>query len=130
MKKTKLDYKWVIVALCFVMVFTTLGFCSSTKSLFVKPITELLLVDRTVYSFVDSLRFISTAVVNIFFGFLVAKFGVKKLITAGFSSPYSLNASFLLCGTYDFLLSWWNPFRRGTFLYHHHNGRIRREQVG
>ena len=85
MKKTKFDYKWVIVALCFLMVFTTLGFCSSPRSLFVRPVTEHLQIDRTVYSFVDSLRFISTAVVNIFFGFLVAKFGAKKLISAGFS---------------------------------------------
>ena len=84
--KKKLDYKWVIAGLCFVMIFTCLGFCSSTRSLFVKPITEALNMERSVYSFTDSFRFISVAVVNMFFGFLVSKFGLKRLIGAGFVS--------------------------------------------
>ena len=68
------------------MVFTCLGFCSSTKSLFIGPITENLGVERSIYSFNDSIRFISTAVVNLFFGSLVMKFGPRKLIAAGFLS--------------------------------------------
>lgn len=82
--KKKLDYKWVIAALCFIMVFTCLGFCSSTRSLFVKPITGALDIKRSVYSLTDSFRFIAVAVINVFFGTLVAKFGTRKLIGAGF----------------------------------------------
>ena len=85
-QKRKLDYKWVVIASCFLMVFTCLGFCSSTKSLFIGPITENLGVERSIYSFNDSIRFISTAVVNLFFGSLVMKFGPRKLIAAGFIS--------------------------------------------
>lgn len=80
----KLDYKWVIVALCFLMTFITLGFCSSTKSLFIGPITEHLGIERGIFSINDSLRFIATAVINIFFGAFITRFGERKVIAAGF----------------------------------------------
>ena len=82
-EKRKFDYKWVIIGLCFLMVLITLGFCSSNKSLYLKPMTEALKVDRSVFSIGDSIRYITTSIVNIFFGALVAKFGTKKLICAG-----------------------------------------------
>lgn len=104
-RRTKtFEYKWVIVALCFLMVFTCLGFCSSTKSLFTFAVTEALDIKRSTYSLNDSCRYIATAVVNIFFGFLVGKFGTKKLICAGFVSlilsalAYSFASSiFMIC---------------------------------
>ncbi len=83
-KKFNFDYKWVIVALCFLMVFICLGFCSSNKGLYLSAITEALGIKRSAFSVGDSCRYISTAVINIFFGTLVAKFGTKKLIGAGF----------------------------------------------
>ena len=83
-QQKKLDYKWVMVALCFLMVFTCLGFCSSNKSLYVTAITEALGIKRSLFSIGDSCRFIVTAIVNIFFGTLVNRFGTKKLIGAGF----------------------------------------------
>ncbi len=82
--KKKFEYKWVIVGLCFMMVLTTLGFCSSNKALYLSAITEALNIPRASFSLGDSIRFISTAVVNMFFGTLVRKFGTKKLIGAGF----------------------------------------------
>ena len=82
----KTDYKWVIIALCFTMVFTCLGFCSSNKSLYTFAITEALDIPRSAFSLNDSCRFITTAIVNMFFGSLVSKFGTKKLICAGFVS--------------------------------------------
>ena len=83
-RKKVLDYKWVVIAASFVMVFTTLGFCSSTKKLFLGPVTEALGILRSVYSINDSFRYITTSVVNLFFGVLVAKFGSRKLIGFGF----------------------------------------------
>lgn len=83
--KKKLDYKWVIVALSFLMVMICLGFCSSPKSLFIAPVTKALGIDRGLFSINDSMRFISTAVINIFFGSLIGRFGAKKLIGAGFA---------------------------------------------
>ena len=83
-KKLNFDYKWVIVALCFLMVFTCLGFCSSNKSLYLSAITEALGIKRSAFSIGDSCRYVATSVINIFFGTLVNKFGTKKLIAAGF----------------------------------------------
>ena len=84
LKKRKFDYKWVIVGLSFLMVFTVLGFCSSARSLYVVPITSALGISRSTYAINDSCRFVTTAIINIFFGALIARFGAKKLIGAGF----------------------------------------------
>lgn len=94
--KKKFDYSWVIIGACILMVFTALGFCSSTKGLYVKPITAVMSIGRGVYSLNDTCRFISTAVINIFFGALIERFGTKKLIGAGFI------ALILSCITYAF----------------------------
>ena len=85
-QKKTIDYKWIIVGLCFIMVFTALGFISATKGLFVAPVTEALGIKRSSFSLGDSCRYIATAVVNMFFGYLVVRFGTKKLIGAGFLS--------------------------------------------
>ena len=82
----KSRYVWVIVALCALMIFTGLGFCSSTNSLFINKVTEHLEVDRSVYAINQSLRFITTSVVYLFFGSMIVKFGPKKLVMAGFAS--------------------------------------------
>lgn len=84
--KKRLNYKWVIVALCFAMVFTCLGFCSGTKSLYLAAITEALDIKRTLFSLNDSIRFITTAIVNLFFGTLIEKMGAKKMIGFGFAA--------------------------------------------
>ena len=80
------NYCWVIVFVCCLMVLTVLGFCSSSKSIYISPICEALGISRGAFSINDSCRYISTSVVNIFFGTLIAKFGAKKLILAGFAS--------------------------------------------
>jgi len=84
-QKKKFDYKWVIVALSFMMVMICLGFCSSPKSLFIAPVTKALGIKRAAFSVNDSMRFVSTAFINIFFGSLISRFGAKKLICAGFT---------------------------------------------
>lgn len=81
----KLDYKWVIIVLCFLMVLISLGFANSTKSLFPDEIAKALGTERSPVSVGESLRYISTAIVNIFFGAMIVKFGPKKLILAGFA---------------------------------------------
>lgn len=86
LQRRKFDYKWVIVAISFLMVMITLGFCSSNKGIYLKAITEAQNISRGAFSINDSLRFIATAVVNIFFGAFVVRFGTKKLILAGFAT--------------------------------------------
>lgn len=83
-RKKPIDYKWVIAGLCFIMIFTALGFISSTKSLFIAPVTAAVGIKRSAFSLGESCRYIATTVVNIFFSYLVAHFGTKKLIGAGF----------------------------------------------
>ena len=85
-EKKKGQYKWVIYASCFLMIFTCLGFCSSVKPLVLAPITAALDIPRTLFAINDTCRYITTSIVNIFFGALVARFGAKKLIAAGFLS--------------------------------------------
>lgn len=83
LKKIKFNYSWVIMGISALMICIVLGFCSSTKSLYVKAVTEALGIPRSAFSINDSIRFIGTAIINLFFGTLVAKFGPKKLISAG-----------------------------------------------
>ena len=82
--KKRIEYKWVILVLCFMMVFVCLGFCSSTKSLYLDVITKAMNIPRTQFAFNDSARFISSAIVNLFFGTLLYKYGVRKLTAFGF----------------------------------------------
>lgn len=42
-------YRWVIVAASFLMVFVCLGFCSSSKSLYLAAITEALGIKRSLF---------------------------------------------------------------------------------
>ncbi|MBO7215337.1 MAG: MFS transporter [Clostridia bacterium] len=85
MEKTtsKQNKTWLTITLCFVIVFCGLGLWAQ-KGLFVVPMTEALDMDRTLYSFVNTIRYSVTAIINIFFGYLVAKFGTRKLIILGF----------------------------------------------
>ena len=85
-EETNGRYARVIILLCFLMIFTGLGFASSTRSLFVVPVTEELSIPRSLYSFMDSFRYVATAVVNLFFGRLLYRFGARLLIGVGFSS--------------------------------------------
>ena len=94
--KKRFDYKWVIVAASFIMVMISLGFASSTKTLFPDEVAKELGVERSVVSVYESIRYIFSAIVNIFFGFLIAKFGPKKLIGAGYTC---LVAAILLFAT-------------------------------
>ena len=91
--KKHFDYKWVIIAMSFLMVMVSLGFTSSTKSLFPDEIARDLGVERSLVAIGESCRYIATAVVTVFFGFLVTKFGPKLLICAGY---VALIASMLL----------------------------------
>jgi len=79
-------YKWIIIGMCFLLIFVCLGFCSSNKSLYLAPITEALHIKRSVFSLTDSLQYISQAVINLFFGTLISRFGSKKLILSGLLS--------------------------------------------
>lgn len=77
-------YRWVIIVLCFLLIMVCLGFCSSTKGLYLSAITEAMGLERSLFTVSDSLCYIATAVTNLFFGSLVIRFGPRKLIGCGF----------------------------------------------
>ena len=83
-EKIKFNYVWVIIGLCFLMVGTSLGLCSSGRNLYLTAITDALNIPRGAFSLTDTIRFITTTIVNLFFGKLVCRYGTKKLICAGF----------------------------------------------
>ena len=109
-KAKKLDYKWIVVVVCFLMIMVTLGFCSSPKSLFLDVVSESLGIDRTAFSLNDTFRFISNAIVNLFFGALVHKFGTKKLMVAG------IGCLVISMGLYAAATQLWMLYLAGTFL--------------
>ena len=88
MEKTKkrFDYTWVIVALCFLSVCISLGFCSSGRTMYLTVITDALDIPRSAFSLNDTFRYVTTTVLNLFLGTLINKFGTKKLMCAGFVS--------------------------------------------
>ena len=100
-RRSRLFYGWVVAGACFLMIFITLGFCSSTKGLYLAAITGDLGIQRSLFSLNDSCRFVTTAIVNLFFGRLILKFGPRKMILFGFLSLilacllYSISSSIL-----------------------------------
>ena len=86
-KKFKFSYHWVIFGIGFLMVFTALGFNSSVQSYYKNPIIQQCLGGSVMlYAPRMTIRYAATAILNIYFGTLVAKFGARKLIGAGFIS--------------------------------------------
>jgi len=83
LKKPRLDYKWIILAISFLMEFMALGFCSSNVGLYTVPITNALGIDRLAYSYVTSIRYGVQVIVALYFGTLLNRFGVRKMVFAG-----------------------------------------------
>ena len=86
LQKKKFDYKWVILVLGILMNMICLGFCSSNKGMYLTAITQALGIKRSLFSFNDTFRFMTSAIVNIFFGSLVYRFGVRKMVAVGFAA--------------------------------------------
>ena len=88
MEKKKFEYKWIILVLCVLMNFVCLGFCSSNKGMYLTAITEAWGMPRSLFSINDSCRFIASAVVNLFFGALIYRWGIRKMVAVGFPPPW------------------------------------------
>ena len=84
MTTKKFDYKWVILAVCFSMIFVCLGFCSSNKGIYLTAITEAVGIPRGLFSINDSFRYVSMAVINLFFGVFLSRFGIRPMVAFGF----------------------------------------------
>ena len=93
MRKSKIDYKWVILAVCFLMELLCLGFCSSNVGLYTKAVTEALHIKRSLYSLTSSIRYVVQVFTALYFGTFVKRFGVKKMACVGL---LSMTASVLI----------------------------------
>lgn len=80
----KFDYSWIIIAICFLSICISLGFCSSGSTLYLTAITDALNFKRSAFSISDTFRYVTTAIMNLFLGSLIAKFGIKKLMCFGY----------------------------------------------
>lgn len=109
-KRRTVPYAWIIVGCCFLMIFTAMGFGSSPRKLFMVAVPKALGLEYGPYSINDSFRYITSAIANLFFGTLIARFGPRKLIAGGF---VSLIASML---TYSFAQSLWGIYLGGILL--------------
>ena len=87
----KLDYKWIVVGLCFLVMFVGLGFCSSAKSAYFQPIVESLGFSRSAFGLSDTFRYTTSSIVMIFLYRLIERFGTKKILSAGIAC-YMLSA--------------------------------------
>ena len=85
-KKTQIDYKWVILITCFLMEFVCLGFCSSNPGLYTAAVVEALGIKRSVYSFGTSIRYITQVITALYFGALIQRYGIKKMVCVGLSA--------------------------------------------
>lgn len=85
-KERKFHYAWVIFAVSVLMVFTALGFCGSTRPLYLAAITGNLGIPRGLYSVGTSMRYIITALINLLFGRMVLRLGPRRMVAMGFTS--------------------------------------------
>lgn len=84
-KKSWRSSTWVVVLCAFLLVFTSMGFCSSPKSFFMDVVPKALGVGRSEFALNDTARYVTTAILSLFFGSLVKKLGIKKMIAVGFA---------------------------------------------
>lgn len=89
LKSEKLDYKWIILVVCFFMEFICLGFCSGNDGLYLIAVTEALDISRSAFSLQISIRYVTQIVAAWFFGSLSHRFGLKKLVCVGLISLVS-----------------------------------------
>lgn len=92
-KTRQSNYKWVVLAMCFMMEFVCLGFGSSNPGLYTGAVTEALDIPRSLYSIGTSIRYVVQVVMGLFFGVLIQKFGIKKLVGLGL---FSLSGSIIV----------------------------------
>ena len=79
-------YKFIILGCCFCIFFVVLGMINSPSGLFIVPVCEEFGFSRSSFSLTLSLCTIGGMLINIFYGKLYNRFGLKKMITAGFLS--------------------------------------------
>ena len=81
--KSRFEYKWIILILCFFMMFFCAGFCCGNKGLYLAAISDALGIKRSVYALTETFSQIASALTSLFFGLLIYRFGAKVLVGVG-----------------------------------------------
>ena len=82
LKVKKFEYKWVILVICFLMNFVCLGF-SGGRALYLSAITKALNIERSLFALSETFRYVTIAIINIFFGGIIHRFGIRKMVLVG-----------------------------------------------
>ena len=136
-KTVRPGYKWIIAAVCFLTVAVGLGFCAQ-KGIYLKTVTEALQISRSAFSVNEICRYVSTAVLNLFFGTLIVKLRSKRMMLCGavmllcssLCSAFSQNVWLIYLGglllgsglawctttMVGYVIGKWFPEKRGTVI--------------
>ncbi len=82
-KQKNHDYLWVMLILCFITYAICFGFCSSGRTLYLTAITDAFGFRRGDFALTDTFRYVTSIIVNLFFGFLIHKYKAKTLLCFG-----------------------------------------------
>ena len=74
----------MVLVCCFLAFFTMVGMVNSTSSLFIVPVTKEYGFSRAAFSVTISLCSLGSAIINIFYGKIYARFGIRKMMGFGF----------------------------------------------
>ena len=69
---------------CFVAFFVMVGMVNSTSSLFIVPVCDTYGFSRAAFSVTISLCSLGSAIINIFYGKIYQRFGIRKMVGTGF----------------------------------------------
>ena len=81
-KKNKFDYNYIVIALCFLTTVFGLGIWGN-KGYFVNAVTDALDISRTLYSFIETIRYITSILVSLLMIFFLSKLPTKVILLIG-----------------------------------------------
>lgn len=79
----RFHYAWIIAAVCFFMVFLSLGLCNSPHGLYQVPITSDTGISRSQFASISTIRFLISSLIYFIFGKLCQKTGIRNLAVIG-----------------------------------------------
>ena len=74
----------MVLISCFVAFFVMVGMVNSTSSLFIVPVCDTYGFSRAAFSVTISLCSLGSAIINIFYGKIYQRFGIRKMVGTGF----------------------------------------------
>ncbi len=84
LQKRKFNYSWIIVLICALLMFLS-GFVGGYQGQWLSAVTEGLGISRTAFSFNNSCRFATNAIMSMVFAAVFSRLGVKKTFILGFT---------------------------------------------